>query len=92
MGWQRQNPIAIGLIIALLIKSYWFTLVRVDGTSMEPNLTNNERVFVLKPDKVHRGSVVVFDAYGEDPEVDGHKIIKDTAIIAVSFLLPVNEP
>ena len=51
MSWVI--PIAIGLIIALLIKSYWFTLVRVDGTSMEPNLTNNERVFVLKPDKVH---------------------------------------
>ena len=71
MSWVI--PIAIGLIIALLIKSYWFTLVRVDGTSMEANLTNNSRVFVLKRDKVHRGSVVVFDAYGEDPEVDGHK-------------------
>ena len=34
MSWVI--PIAIGLIIALLIKSYWFTLVRVDGTSMDP--------------------------------------------------------
>ena len=66
-------PIAIGLVIALLIKSYWFTLVRVDGTSMEPNLTNNERVFVFKPETIHRGSVIVFDAEGEDPDAVGHK-------------------
>jgi len=66
-------PIAIGLVIALLIKSYWFTLVRVDGTSMEPNLTNNERVFVFKPETIHRGSVIVFDADGEDPDAGGHK-------------------
>ena len=66
-------PIAIGLVIALLIKSYWFTLVRVDGTSMEPNLTNNERVFVFKPETIHRGSVIVFDAEGEDPDAVDHK-------------------
>lgn len=71
MSWVF--PIAIGLIIALLIKTYWFTLVRVDGTSMEPNLVNNERVFVFKTEKIHRGSVIVFDAYGEDPSATSDK-------------------
>ncbi|MGI6024848.1 MAG: signal peptidase I, partial [Pediococcus parvulus] len=30
-------PILIGLAIALLVRSYLFEIVRVDGTSMEPN-------------------------------------------------------
>ena len=62
-------PIAIGLLIALLIKQFVFQIVRVDGPSMEPNLVNNERVFCLKTAKIHHGSVVVFDANGVDPQV-----------------------
>ncbi|KRN61565.1 signal peptidase I [Pediococcus inopinatus] len=61
-------PILIGLIIALLVRSFIFEIVRVDGTSMEPNLVNNERVFVMKQDKIKHLSVIVFDAYGADPE------------------------
>ena len=62
-------PIAIGLLLALLIKQFAFQLVRVDGPSMQPNLQNNERVVCLKKAKIHRGSVVVFDANGVDPQV-----------------------
>lgn len=62
-------PIAIGLLLALLIKQFSFQFVRVDGPSMQPNLQNNERVVCLKQAKIHRGSVVVFDANGVDPQV-----------------------
>lgn len=62
-------PIAIGLLLALLIKQFAFQFVRVDGPSMQPNLQNNERVVCLKQAKIHRGSVVVFDANGVDPQV-----------------------
>lgn len=62
-------PIIIGLLIALLIKQFLFQIVRVDGPSMQPNLQNNERVFCLKASKIHRGSVVIFDANGVDPQV-----------------------
>ncbi|HJA21693.1 MAG TPA: signal peptidase I [Candidatus Limosilactobacillus intestinipullorum] len=62
-------PIVIGLLIALLIKQFVFQIVRVDGPSMEPNLVNNERVFCLKTDKIHHGSVIVFNANGVDPQV-----------------------
>lgn len=62
-------PIAIGLLLALLIKQFVFQFVRVDGPSMQPNLQNNERVVCLKQAKIHRGSVVVFDANGVDPQV-----------------------
>lgn len=62
-------PIAIGLLAALLIKNYVFQLVRVDGPSMQPNLEDNERVMVTKRSTIHRGSVVVFEAQGVDPQV-----------------------
>lgn len=62
-------PIAIGLLLALLIKQFAFQFVQVDGPSMQPNLQNNERVVCLKQAKIHRGSVVVFDANGVDPQV-----------------------
>lgn len=62
-------PIAIGLLLALLIKQFAFQFVRIDGPSMQPNLQNNERVVCLKQAKIHRGSVVVFDANGVDPQV-----------------------
>jgi len=71
MSWVL--PIILGLIIAFSIREFWFTIVRVDGTSMEPNLVNNERVFVMRTDQIHRGSVVVFNALGSDPEVTENK-------------------
>ena len=61
-------PVVIGLILALLIRQL-FQNVRVDGPSMLPNLVNNERVFSFKQSKIHRGSVVVFNADGVDPQV-----------------------
>lgn len=62
-------PIVAGIIIALVIKTFWFQPVQVDGISMEPNLSDRERVLAFKNEDIHRGSVVIFDAYGEDPSV-----------------------
>lgn len=66
-------PILIGLALALIIRQFWFTIVRVDGTSMEPNLVNNERVIVLRSSEIKRGSVVVFNAQGVDPVVQSKR-------------------
>lgn len=76
MSWVI--PILVGLLVAAGIRAYWFTMVKVDGSSMEPNLTSNERVFVFRTDKletskIHRGSVIVFDAHGEDPSATEKK-------------------
>ncbi|MDT6979358.1 signal peptidase I [Levilactobacillus zymae] len=65
-------PILIGLAIALVIKQFVFTRVKVDGPSMEPNLDNAEKVIAYKPAKVKHLSVIVFDAYGEDPSAKTH--------------------
>ncbi|MTV81416.1 signal peptidase I [Secundilactobacillus folii] len=61
-------PVAIGLVLAFLLKAFVLSPVRVDGPSMEPNLTNNERVWMFKQAKIKHLSVIVFDAHGEDPE------------------------
>lgn len=66
-GWII--PVVIGLLIALLIKQFFFQIVRVDGPSMQPNLQNDERVVCLKSAKIHRGSVIIFNADGVDPQV-----------------------
>ena len=42
-------PILIGLIIALVIKQFFFQIVRVDGPSMQPNLQNNEEAGGSQP-------------------------------------------
>ncbi|KRN94169.1 Signal peptidase I [Pediococcus stilesii] len=60
-------PIIIGLLVAFLVKTYLFQVVKVDGSSMQPNLQDSERVIVWKPAEIKRMSVIVFDAHGEDP-------------------------
>ncbi|WP_270621938.1 signal peptidase I [Weissella viridescens] len=66
-------PIAVGLLIAWGVTHFIVSFVRVDGTSMAPNLSNNERVVQFVNGKVRRGSVIVFDAQGEDPSVTESK-------------------
>ncbi|WP_395319793.1 signal peptidase I [Fructilactobacillus frigidiflavus] len=76
LGWVL--PVIIGLAIALLVKQFFFTVARVDGPSMEPNLINNERIMVWRQADIKRGSVVVFNAAGVDPQAaknDG--LVKD---------------
>ncbi|GAX07602.1 signal peptidase I [Secundilactobacillus silagincola] len=61
-------PVVIGLLLAFGLKTFILSPVRVDGPSMEPNLTNNERVWMFKQAKIKHLSVIVFDAHGADPE------------------------
>ncbi|WP_057811728.1 signal peptidase I [Furfurilactobacillus siliginis] len=65
-------PILIGVVVALLIRSTVFEFARVDGPSMQPNLQDTERVAMLKLAPIHRNSVVIFDAQGEDPNATSH--------------------
>ncbi|MGF7436994.1 signal peptidase I [Lentilactobacillus senioris] len=75
-------PIALGIILAIGIQTYLVSFVRVDGSSMQPNLTNNERVLLLRKQPIKRFSVVVFDAYQVAPGVTkGSNFIK--RVIAV---------
>ena len=66
-------PILVAVVLYLLIESFVFTMVRVDGDSMQPNLQNNERVMVWRMAHVHHLSVIVFNAHGEDPQATPQK-------------------
>lgn len=57
MSWVL--PIVVGLLVAMVIRHFIFTMVRVDGPSMEPNLDDNERVAVVKTAKIQHLSVIV---------------------------------
>jgi len=60
-------PIVVAVVVVILVRTYLFEVVKVSGDSMEPNLADQERMVVVKPLHVKRESVIVFDAYGEDP-------------------------
>ena len=55
--------LAAAVLIALLIRTFLFTLIRVDGHSMDDTLHNGERLFVsvldVRLSGVERGDVVI---------------------------------
>ncbi len=61
-------PIAIGLVVGFGIKQFVISADFVDGDSMQPNLQNKQMVVSLRTAKIHRNSVIVFNAHGEDPQ------------------------
>jgi signal peptidase I len=65
-NWKREvlewvSSIAIALVIALVLRNFVFTLVKVDGTSMVPTLQNNERLVVVRIGyKPQANDIVIF--------------------------------
>jgi signal peptidase I len=66
--WLRDLAVSVG--ISALIITCIYQPVRVEGTSMQPRLHNDDRLFINKFvyrfEHVHRGDVVVFH-YPADP-------------------------
>jgi signal peptidase I len=67
-SWVRD--LAIAIFIAGVIILFFYQPVKVEGTSMMPRLTDQERIFINKfvyrLEEIHRGDVVVF-RYPGDP-------------------------
>ncbi|MEW5975610.1 MAG: signal peptidase I [Acidobacteriota bacterium] len=67
-AWLKD--ILIGVVIAVLMVVFLYQPVKVEGTSMQPELADQERIFVNKFvyhfEEIHRGDVVVF-WYPKDP-------------------------
>ncbi len=67
--WVRDLVISAG--ISILIITFLYQPVRVEGTSMLPRLEDHDRLFINKfvyqIEAIHRGDVVVFH-YPRDPE------------------------
>lgn len=52
-NWKKEllewtQAIVIALVVALVLRTFVFTLVRVSGSSMEPTLHNNDRLVVRR--------------------------------------------
>lgn len=70
-GWKREliewiESLGIAVIAALIIVNFVFSMVRVEGQSMEPTLQNKNFLFVFRlgytPDN---GDIVVFKPVGD---------------------------
>jgi signal peptidase I len=66
--WLRD--VAMSIVLAMLIVTFLYQPVRVEGTSMAPHLQDRDRVFINKLayriGEVHRQDVVIFH-YPNDP-------------------------
>ena len=62
--------IVIAIVIALIIRQFIFTVVKVDGASMEPTLQHNDRLIVWRlgyqPDN---GDIIVLHQEGKLPYI-----------------------
>ena len=66
------QAIVIALVIALLIRSYVFSLIKVNGHSMQPTLYHNERLVVTKLMYTpSQGDIIILDppAHQQGPYV-----------------------
>jgi signal peptidase I len=61
-GWTRDIAIALGLAMVIIV--FLYQPVKVEGTSMSPLLSDQERIFINKYvyhfEPIERGDVVVF--------------------------------
>src|SRR5580698_11576283 len=61
-GWTRDLAVALGLALVIII--FLYQPVKVEGTSMNPLLSDQERIFINKFiyrfEPIERGDVVVF--------------------------------
>lgn len=62
--WNWLRDLSIALLLAMFIVVFVYQPVKVEGTSMLPALTDQERIFINKFvyhfEPIHRGDVVVF--------------------------------
>ena len=58
--------LAVALTVVLLLRTFIFSPVIVNGESMSPTLANSDRILLLKMEKVKRFSIVTFPA-PDDP-------------------------
>ena len=64
------QAIVIAVVLALVIRSFIFTVVRVDGQSMEPTLQHNDRMIVWRLGYEPKyGDIVVFNPPGYDKNI-----------------------
>ncbi len=68
--FEWVQAIVIAVVLALIIRSFIFTVVRVDGQSMEPTLQHNNRMIVWRLGyEPKQGDIVIFNPPGYDKNI-----------------------
>ncbi|MGN7402433.1 signal peptidase I [Cytobacillus praedii] len=61
-SWEWVKSLLIAIILAFIIRAFFFTPIVVDGSSMEPTLQDQDRMIVTKIGEPNRFDIVVFHA------------------------------
>ncbi len=67
-NWKKEAldwtlSIAIAIVIALIIRNFVFTMVRVEGESMHPTLSDGDKLFtrIIGYSKPSQGDIIIFN-------------------------------
>lgn len=67
--WEWFYTIVIALLVVIVIKTYIFDIVRVDGPSMNPTLIHNDRLIITKFNYAPAaGDIIILDSSYSDRE------------------------
>ena len=94
--WEWFYTIVISLAVVFVLKSFIFDIVKVDGPSMNPTLTHNDRLIITKLNyKPEAGDIIILDAnyenrqqYYELYEHINNKELNDFSKMFLYFKLP----
>ena len=94
--WEWFYTIVIALLVVLFLKGFIFDIVRVDGPSMNPTLTHNDRLIITKLNyKPEAGDIIILDAnydnrqeYYENYEYQTDKELSDFSKMLMYPKLP----
>ena len=83
--FEWVQAIVVAFVIAMFLRSFVFTMVRVDGASMEPTLQHQQRLVVTRNcNEYKQGDIVIFRPVRE-PETPYIKRVIATEGQTVSF-------
>ncbi len=64
------QAIAIAVVLALVVRSFFFTVVKVDGQSMEPTLQHSDRMIVWRLGyNPEAGDIVIFNPPNQEKNI-----------------------
>ncbi|MEH7386388.1 signal peptidase I [Bacillus sp. JJ1521] len=63
--WEWVKALFIAIVVAFIVRAFFFTPVVVEGASMQPTLHDQNRMIVTKIGEPKRFDVVVFHATGD---------------------------
>lgn len=83
--FEWVQAIVVAFVVAMFLRSFVFTMVEVDGSSMEPTLHHQQRLLVTRFDKTYeQGDIIIFRPVSE-PERPYIKRVIATEGQTVSF-------